>query len=363
MTLRALLLGVALLGPCATASAQSHSDAAVLPDAATAAALDAVDQATAGLERSTTPVLRATVSVASDVVRIGDLVDNAGSAAQIAVYRAPDLGTTGSLSTAQVLATLRTYQVIGVDTQDLREVSVTRLARTLSGKDVERQVGRALERRNGLGDAADLTITFDRDLRTLQLDPANTGELRAIATRYDARNGRFDVLFEISNGNPASPTRLRFTGTAVETVDAVVVTRSLDRGETVRAADVMIERRAKAEAGRDALRRDQVVGMQARKPLHSGQVLRAIDLAKPDLVQRDQPVTLIYQTESLYLTMRAKAVDSGSEGDSVSVMNPQSKRIVQGVVTGPGQVTISVPTPRPITTAALPDTAAAAKAE
>src|ERR1700723_3674633 len=45
------------------------------------------------------PVLRATVTVESDVVRIGDVIDNAGTSAQIAIYRAPDLGTTGSLPT------------------------------------------------------------------------------------------------------------------------------------------------------------------------------------------------------------------------------------------------------------------------
>ena len=76
------------------------------------------------------------------------------NAAQIAIYRAPDLGTTGSLPVAQVLNTLRAHQVIGVDSRDLKEISVTRLARALEGKDIELQVGRALERRNGLGDAA-----------------------------------------------------------------------------------------------------------------------------------------------------------------------------------------------------------------
>ena len=51
-------------------------------------------------------MLRASVTVAGDVVRIGDIIDNAGTAAQIAIYRAPDLGTTGSLPTAQVIAAL-----------------------------------------------------------------------------------------------------------------------------------------------------------------------------------------------------------------------------------------------------------------
>ena len=70
------------------------------------------------------------------------------------------------------------------------------------------------------------------------------------------------------------------------------------------------------------------------------------DLAKPDLVQRDQNVTLIYETNGLYLTMRGKSVDAGSEGDTVNVTNLQSKRTVQGTVTGPGQVSMTVVAPR-----------------
>ena len=64
-------------------------------------------------------------------------------------------------------------------------------------------------------------------------------------------------------------------------------------------------------------------------------------------MQRDQTVTLIYQAAGLYLTIRGKALDSGTEGDVVSVLNLQSKRTVSGVVTGRGQVSIQVATPRP----------------
>src|SRR5258708_7996912 len=97
------------------------------------------------------PALRASVTVSGDIVRIGDIIDNAGSAAQIAIYRAPDLGTTGSLPVAQVLNTLRAHQVIGVDTRELKTITVTRLARTIEGNDIQQQVARALARTNGLG--------------------------------------------------------------------------------------------------------------------------------------------------------------------------------------------------------------------
>src|SRR6202012_5890891 len=85
------------------------------------------------------PVLRAQVTVESDIVRIGDMVENAGTASQIAIYRSPDLGTTGSLPTAQVINALQAHQVIGVDTKDIKAVSVTRLVRVLEGKEIELQ--------------------------------------------------------------------------------------------------------------------------------------------------------------------------------------------------------------------------------
>ena len=80
----------------------------------------------------------------------------------------------------------------------------------------------AIENRNGLGSAANLTMTFDNNVRLIYLDPASRGELVAVASRYEQRNSRFDVTFEIANDR-APPTRLRFTGPAVETIEAAVV--------------------------------------------------------------------------------------------------------------------------------------------
>jgi flagella basal body P-ring formation protein FlgA len=292
------------------------------------------------------PVLRADVTVTSDVVRIGDVIDNAGTAAQIAIYRAPDLGTTGSLPTAQVISALQAHQVIGVDTRDIKAISVTRLSRLIDSKEVESQVARALEHRSGLGDAANLALTFDRDVGDLRLDASNTGALQPTSVRYEPRSGRFDVSFEIGNEANKAPTRLRFTGSAIETVEAAVLTRAVERSEVLKSGDVVIERRPKAEVGGDAATRQRAVGMQMRKAVRAGQALKVADLAKPDLVQRDENVTLIYETAGLYLTGRGKAIEAGTEGDVVNVLNLQSKRTVSGVVIGRAQVAISVATPR-----------------
>jgi flagella basal body P-ring formation protein FlgA len=313
------------------------------------ALLAAVSSAALAQENEDTiaaPVLRAQVTVEGDVVRIGDMVENAGSASQIAIYRSPDLGTTGTLPTAQVINTLQAHQVIGVDTRDIKSVAVTRLARILEGKEIESQVAHALEHRSGLGDAGNLNLTFDRDVQDVRLEAWNNGSLQPASVRYEPRSGRFDVSFEIANDTNNSRTKLRFTGIAVEMLEAAILTRNVERGDVLKASDVVTERRPKAEVGNDAAARGHAVGMQMRKGLRAGQALRTADLGKPDLVQKDGNVTLIYEAAGIYLTSRGKAVDSGTEGDTVTVLNLQSKRTISGTVVGRDQVAIAIAMPR-----------------
>lgn len=330
MLARPLLLAAALLACATSAFAQDNSQ----------------DKSQDKSEVIASPTLRANVVVTTDIVRIGDVIDNAGSAARIAIYRAPDPGTTGTLPVTQVINTLRAHQVIGVDTKDLREISVTRQARSFEIGDIEQAVARALERRNGLGDAGNISLTFDRTPGDIRLDAANTGALNPVTVRYEPRSNRFDVTFEISNEAGLAPAKLRFTGSAVETVETAVLARSVERNEVLKSSDVMIERRPKAEVGSDVLARDRAAGMQARRQLRAGQALKSADVVKPDLVQRDQGVTLIYETAGLYLTVLGKALDNGTEGDVVNVMNLQSKRTVSGIVVGRGRVAIVAPPAR-----------------
>src|SRR5438105_231331 len=135
---------------------------------------------------------------------------------------------------------------------------------------------------------------------------------------------------------------MRFTGLAFEAVDAAVPTRALGRGEVVKPGDVAIERRPKADfANEPAAPAATVVGMAVRRPVRIGQALRVSDVMKPEIVQRNETVTLVYQVPGILLTMRGKALDAGAEGDVIGVMNIQSKRTVQATVTGPGRVTVA----------------------
>ena len=51
---------------------------------------------------STAPRLKAAATVVGDVVRIGDLIDHAGAAANVPIFRSPGLGETGRVEPSRV---------------------------------------------------------------------------------------------------------------------------------------------------------------------------------------------------------------------------------------------------------------------
>jgi flagella basal body P-ring formation protein FlgA len=292
------------------------------------------------------PVLKAEATVTGNIVRVGDLIDNAGIIANVAIFRAPDLGSTGVVPASAVAEAVRVHKLVGLDTAGLSEVVVTRASRAIPAEEIQANVARALSLRFNLGDVKDIAVNFDRDPRVIHVEPSAKGEARVAAINYDPRSGRFDATLEIPTGAATRGT-LRMAGRATITTDVITVSRNIERGAILRDADLAVERRPRAEAGGDTVHeREQAVGLAARMQLRPGQPLRGAQLMKPELVQRGEAVTMIYEAPGIMLTVRGKAVEAGAEGDTISVVNEQSKRTIQGIVAGPGRVVIPNGMPR-----------------
>jgi flagellar basal body P-ring formation protein FlgA len=288
------------------------------------------------------PTLRASVTVTGDLVRIGDLVENAGPVADIPIFRAPDLGTRGTVLTEKVIEAIRPHQLIGIDTHGLNEVVVIRATREISPAQISARIAKALEGQYGLGAAHNIQVEFDREPRTLNVEPTSTGELQVVSLSYNARSGRFDATLDLSSSAAMRNLNTRFTGIATETLDAVSVDHPIERGEVLKASDLVITRRPKSE-GPVITDIHAAAGLAARHQLRPGQALHEADLMKPLIVQRNDTVTIVYEAPGISLTLRGQAQDAGALGDTIGVANSQSKRIIQGVISGPRRVTVSSP--------------------
>ena len=298
-------------------------------------------------QRIMAPTLKPAVTVVGEIVRIGDLVENAGAAADVPIFRAPDLGQTGSVPASRVIEAVLPHEIVDLETRGLTEVLVTRASQAVTSEDLEARIVRALADRQRGMDASDLTLTFDGEIRTFHIEPAT--EMRIVRLNFDPRSGRFDVLFERTG---SARNLLRFTGTYAETFEAAVLTRPLAAGDVVRDADINIVRRPKAEFAVNVITAaDRAIGLAPRRAMRPGDVLRQTDLAKPELVARNDNVTITYEVPGIMLTMRGKAIEAGAAARHINVLNVQSNRPIQATVAGRGHVVVAAP-PRVNVTAA-----------
>jgi len=115
--------------------------------------------------------------------------------------------------------------------------------------------------------------------------------------------------------------------------------RNIMAGEIVAASDLVWSDGAVAPADAPS-DPDAIIGMVARRPLRVGTGVGARDVGAPKVIKRDETIAVSYRLEGVALVLQAKALGDAAVGESVQVMNPQSKRVIEAVASGPGQAVV-----------------------
>jgi flagella basal body P-ring formation protein FlgA len=128
-------------------------------------------------------------------------------------------------------------------------------------------------------------------------------------------------------------------GPARGNVQVLTYARSLRAGEIVQPQDLMWAKAA-AAPGDAPGEPDSVVGMAARRPVREGAAVSLRDLAAVQVIKPGDAVTVTYAGDGISLSLDGKAMNAAGVGETVNVQNTASKKIIQAVVTGPGQAVI-----------------------
>ena len=134
------------------------------------------------------------------------------------------------------------------------------------------------------------------------------------------------------------------TASANASVRVVVPVRDIARGEVLDASDLTFGNATGAGLMNGTVTSmDAAVGLEARRVLHAGETLSAADLRRPVVVTKGETVTMIFDAPGVQLTAMGRALGEGGIGDTVTVQNPASYRMVSAVVTGAGTVRATGP--------------------
>ncbi len=279
--------------------------------------------------------LRADPSVDGDLITLGDLFENAGRAADMAVARAPEPGQAVSLAPEWIARQAAEHGLVWADASTVLRVRVRRESQVLATAEIADLLTQDLEAREG--GAWIVAISGARRLHA-PVDVSLAPEL--VSVERDARSGRVTLEARLSPG--LAPVRL--TARAEPALEAVLLARPIARGDIISASDVTIARVPARRARAGALSSpDDLIGMQARRALRAGEPVVDADLARPDAVSKGDVVMVVFQTSGLTLTARARAQESAPLGVRARFTNLTTNRTIDAVVEGAGRARVLSP--------------------
>lgn len=277
-----------------------------------------------------------TVEVSDPSIRLGDLFADAGALADTVVADAPEPGRRLVFG-ARELAALAQRHGLRPNLAGITHLVVERASRPLDEHAVLAALQDALAAREPdrdrrvelIGGGAAILLPVDARPRVVVQD-----------LELDPQGRRFSATIAVAAAG-IETVRRRVAGRIVEMLQVPVPARDLRPGEPIAAADLVLQdTRARRLGATHARSFEEIVGMEPRRPLRAGQAIRLSDLREPIIVPKGSLVMALLETPRMRLTARVRALQNGAKGDVIRLVNPRSRKQIEGVVVAPGTVVL-----------------------
>jgi len=128
---------------------------------------------------------------------------------------------------------------------------------------------------------------------------------------------------------------------SVTMVEVLTYAHSLAAGEVVQPADLTYGKVPAFQTPQDAPRdAAEIIGKAARRPLKSGTAVANLDVTAAQVIKRDDMIAVAFHAEGMTLTLQGKALGAAAAGETLNVMNLNSKKVIQAVAVGPDQAVV-----------------------
>ncbi len=284
---------------------------------------------------ATAATLRGGTTLSASQVRLSDLWDGVDN--DRAIGPSPDPGGRIIVEAAQLGAIARQFSVDWQPSNTGERIVLERPGRAFPREDAMAALHTALA---VAGVAADADVEMPGF--SPPLVPAEaTGKAEVGQLDYNPVSGNFTAVLSITAPGMA-PAHARLSGRIVEMVEVPVAVRRMMPGDIVGPADVQMSRlRANAVRADVAQLPAQAIGMALRHPVGPGAPLPLADLGRPLLVERGDAVQMRLETPGISVEAQGVAMDGGSVGEHVRVLNAASRAIVDAEVVSAGRVRVS----------------------
>jgi flagellar basal body P-ring formation protein FlgA len=276
--------------------------------------------------------------VTGNVVTVGDIFTNSGRHDDHVLAPAPDVGAKLILGKTDLVRVAKAFNLEWQPADDA-QVSIERDAVAVTADDIVQALQKSDLQDKISGDAS---FEISNIAKPIVLDGQDIPELLISDTSFDPATEKFAATLIIAReGTTIKDIRLYGLATPMATVP---VLRAPIQTNAIISKNDIIERTVAKRNLRGAvvLSKDDLVGMTAKRTLIANAPIKQADVTPPVMIKRNELVTVIYQNGPISLSTKARALSNGSKGDSITLMNVNSKKPFDALVTGPQQAVVDL---------------------
>ena len=286
--------------------------------------------------RASTAGLRTAITVRGETVRLSDLFVGLQPGQDCDIGPSPSPGKRIVIPPLQLAAIASEF---GVDWQPgaaYQSATLKRLGRVVTREEIAAVLRPALVG-NGASPDSDLSLAaFVSPILPVEM----TAPPEVQTLDFEPQTGRFSATLLFA-GPASDGVAVRIAGRAEQQVSVIALTHALPAGSLLLPSDLQTTRiRLNSLHGTPVTLAAEAQGLALRRPLGIGMPLLRDMLVRPMLIDRGRPVILRLQTAGLQLTAAGIALEGGTAGDRIHVVNSLSHAVLVGQITNGAEIQI-----------------------
>lgn len=166
----------------------------------------------------------------------------------------------------------------------------------------------------------------------------NQDKIKSVTVEnFNAKSSSFLLNILYLDGNSES-----LSGKYISYVEVPVAARYIKFGEIIQSGDLNnLKVKLDTIKNSDTSTTIEIVGMQAKKYISAGSVIKKTDVANPPVIKNNDPVSIIYSSGAINLKTSGVALGAGAVGDMIKVKNSTSGIVVLGRIINNNTVQVS----------------------
>ena len=283
--------------------------------------------------------VRKIVSTEKETLSLADLIIGK-NIPDIPMFRAPLPGENGTIKVARVVSAAQKLSLDVDNAAKFDEITITRKSRFITESDIHTALEREMAQISGV-QKFDFTLIWGDQTVERHIESTATRPLEIRSLKIDRGKTEFQAIAVISDSAILLKKPIELRGTVKPLQLTYIATRDIERGIVIGASNYREEYKPVTEDEKSGdLEPISPRGMVLNRNVKSGDPIPANELVAEIQVEKNANVLVRYERAGLVISMRGKALQAGSMNDVISVMNPQSKRTVDAIVTGKGRVSV-----------------------